>query len=228
MQAAIRCRCLTVEINAVSPPLLTARPQGVVVRAGSGVSQLFTVVSGQPELDDLTLEDGNLTIGSGARLVFDQSVNGTFADTIGGAGSLQKEGAARLFLTGTNTYTGRTFLDAGSLEGDTLSIPGNVEDDALLVFNQRMEEEVWIRPELRARWLHEFGDRERKLEARIGGVPGATYTVRGTELPRDSGVFGTSWTVTAQGRLHFFAECDLAVNSDLLQHSAALGFRVVW
>jgi uncharacterized protein with beta-barrel porin domain len=47
-----------------------------------------------------------------------------------------------------------------------------------------------IRPELRGRWLHEFGDRERKLEARIGGVPGASYDVQGTELPRDTGTVG--------------------------------------
>jgi subtilase-type serine protease len=86
----------------------------------------------------------------------------------------------------------------------------------------------WLRPELRGRWLHEFGDRERKLEARIGGVPGASYSVRGAELPRDTGSVGLGWTVSTQGRLHVFAEYDLALNPDLLQHSAAIGFRVVW
>jgi len=92
----------------------------------------------------------------------------------------------------------------------------------------QLDREVWVRPELRVRWLHEFGDRERKLDARIGGLPGATYTVRGAELPRDSGAVGIGWTVVSGGRLHFFAEYDLIVNPDLLQHSAALGFKVVW
>jgi outer membrane autotransporter protein len=85
-----------------------------------------------------------------------------------------------------------------------------------------------IRPELRGGWLHEFGDRERKLEARIGGVPGVSYSVRGTELPRDSGTLGLGWIVSNRGRLHVFAEYDLGINSDLLQHSASIGFALLW
>jgi outer membrane autotransporter protein len=91
-----------------------------------------------------------------------------------------------------------------------------------------LDDGVWMRPELRAAWLHEFGDRERKLEARIGGVPGATMTVRGAELPRDAAELGLGWTVGATDRLRFFAGYDLAVNSDLLQHSVGLGIELLW
>jgi len=78
-----------------------------------------------------------------------------------------------------------------------------------------------MRPELRGRWLHEFGDRERKLEVRIG-VPGASYSVRGTELPRDSGAWVWPGPSPPRGRLDVFAEYDL------LEHSAAIGFRAIW
>jgi outer membrane autotransporter protein len=87
---------------------------------------------------------------------------------------------------------------------------------------------TWMRPEFRAAWLHEFGDRERKLEARIGGVPGATMTVRGAELPRDAAELGMRWTVGATDRLRFFTGYDVAVSPDLLQHSVGLGLEVLW
>jgi len=59
-------------------------------------------------------------------------------------------------------------------------------------------------------------------------VPGATYSVRGAEIGRDAGSFGVSWTVTRAGNLHVFAEYDVAVNAELLQHSGALGVRILW
>ena len=59
-------------------------------------------------------------------------------------------------------------------------------------------------------------------------MPGATYSVRGAELPRDTGTLGLGWVVSARGRLHVFAEYDLGINPDLLQHSAAIGVAVLW
>jgi len=92
----------------------------------------------------------------------------------------------------------------------------------------QLDDGVWLEPELRAAWTHEFGDRERKLEARIGGVPGATMTVHGAELPRDAAELGIGWTVGASDRLRFFAGYDVAVGSDLLQHSVGLGLELLW
>jgi outer membrane autotransporter protein/CSLREA domain-containing protein len=120
---------------------------------------------------------------------------------------------------------------AGSLD---LSADEETIDSAVSGLGARLharielDEAIWLRPELRARWLHEFGDVERKLDARIGGTPGAAFTVRGTELPRDAASVGLGWTVIVQERLLFFAGYDLAVNPDLLQHTAALGLEVVW
>jgi outer membrane autotransporter protein len=91
-----------------------------------------------------------------------------------------------------------------------------------------MDEELWFHPELRARWLHEFGDTERELDARIGGVPGVAYVVRGAEVPADTGVFGVSWTVVAMGRLHAFADYDVTLGSGLFQQGVALGLKLVW
>lgn len=92
----------------------------------------------------------------------------------------------------------------------------------------QIDEELWFHPELRASWLHEFGDQERELSVRIGGTPGAGYTVRGAEVPADAGVFGVSWTVVATQRLHAFASYDVTLGSELLQQGASVGLKLVW
>ncbi len=90
------------------------------------------------------------------------------------------------------------------------------------------DRELWFHPELQARWLHEFGDRDREISARIGGTPGAAYQVEGTQIPADSGVFGVGWTVVVAERTHLFVGYDVVVSSALLQHAVALGFKAVW
>jgi outer membrane autotransporter protein/CSLREA domain-containing protein len=128
----------TVEINGVASGLATTRVEGIVVRAGTGVGDLFAVVDGDAQLDDVTLENGDVAIGAGTSLAFDQTANATFAGVISGDGDLAKDGAARLVLTGLNGYTGDTIIEEGALQGDTRSINpnGDVEDDGLVVFDQ--------------------------------------------------------------------------------------------
>src|SRR5581483_1828435 len=60
----------------------------------------------------------------------------SFNGAISGSGSLTKEGAGTLTLTGTNNYAGATIINAGTLIADSSSLPGTVTDNAALVFNQ--------------------------------------------------------------------------------------------
>ena len=92
----------------------------------------------------------------------------------------------------------------------------------------RIDTALWLHPELRARWNHEFGDTDRQLSARIGGEPGAVFSVDGAEVPADSGVIGVSWTLVSAGRLHAFIDYDVTLASELLQHGVAVGAKVVW
>ncbi len=53
-----------------------------------------------------------------------------------GTGLLTKSGAGTLTLTGANTYTGGTTVSAGTLQGNTTSLQGNIANNAAVVFDQ--------------------------------------------------------------------------------------------
>ncbi|HEX8381367.1 MAG TPA: autotransporter domain-containing protein [Allosphingosinicella sp.] len=73
-------------------------------------------------------------------LIFNRSDPVAYGGVVSGSGSLRKAGAGTLTLTGANTYTGGTTIEAGTLQvgdgGTTGSITGNVVDNATLVFNR--------------------------------------------------------------------------------------------
>ncbi|ALM86037.1 autotransporter domain-containing protein [Bordetella sp. N] len=60
----------------------------------------------------------------------------TVSQVLDGAGGLYKTGAGTLQLTGANTYSGGTTVAQGTLRGDTLSLQGNIANNASLVFDQ--------------------------------------------------------------------------------------------
>lgn len=61
--------------------------------------------------------------------------NTTYAGNITGNGTFVKGGDGTTTLTGNNTYTGGTTVQDGTLRGDTVSLRGNIENNANLVFN---------------------------------------------------------------------------------------------
>ena len=56
---------------------------------------------------------GNIV--NNAAVVFDQAATGTYAGAMSGTGSLTKQNAGTLILTGTNSYAGATDINAGTL-----------------------------------------------------------------------------------------------------------------
>jgi len=95
----------------------------------------YTGVTGLISISDPTGGTA-LTVGSSDGSTF----NGVIQNAAGGAGSLSKIGAGTLTLTGANTYTGGTAIDAGTLQigtgGTTGSIVGNVANSGALVFDR--------------------------------------------------------------------------------------------
>lgn len=106
---------------------------------------------------------GNLALTGGGSVIFDNAANGTATISgnidLGGSstvfniadgtatidmlisgiisnGGLNKLGAGTQVLTGANNYAGGTTVSAGTLQGNTTSLQGNIVDNANLVFDQ--------------------------------------------------------------------------------------------
>jgi len=69
-------------------------------------------------------------------LTYSQNTSGSYAGNMSGTGALVVNMTGTLLLTGTNTYTGGTTVTAGTLEGDTTSIKGDIANETLVIFNQ--------------------------------------------------------------------------------------------
>ena len=100
-----------------------------------------------------TVSAGTLQLGAGGTtgsitgnvanngiLAFNRSDSVTFGGVISGTGSVQQNGTGTTVLTGDNTYTGGTIINAGTLQlgngGTAGSITGNVIDNGILAFNR--------------------------------------------------------------------------------------------
>ncbi|WP_162247419.1 autotransporter-associated beta strand repeat-containing protein [Rhodanobacter sp. Root627] len=125
---------------------------GAFAGAISGTGSLSKLGAGTLTLTGANSYSGGTTISAGtlqgdttglrgdiidnATLVFDQTTDGTFAGAVSGTGTLTKLGAGTLTLTGANSYSGGTTISAGTLQGDTRSLQGNITNNATLVLHQ--------------------------------------------------------------------------------------------
>ncbi len=72
-----------------------------------------SVIAGTLQSDTASLQ-GNIT--NNASVIFNQGSDGTYAGNMNGSGSLSKTGNGILTLTGSNSYTGNTLVNAGTLQ----------------------------------------------------------------------------------------------------------------
>ncbi|XRD76236.1 autotransporter-associated beta strand repeat-containing protein [Dyella marensis] len=113
---------------------LTKLGTGTVTLSGANSYSGGTTISAGALQGDTTSLQGNIT--DNASLIFNQGTDGSFAGIVSGSGSLTKLGAGTVTLSGANTYSGGTTISAGALQGDTISLQGNITDNASLIFNQ--------------------------------------------------------------------------------------------
>ena len=109
----------------------------------------------------------------------------------------------------------------------------DVSPDTLTSFSTRvgarlfgqidLDGEGLLTPELRAFWHHEFGDTDRRLDARLGGAP---LRVQGAELPRDAAILGVGWSGSVGDAVTLFFDYDALLGSDRVEHQGTLSVRV--
>jgi uncharacterized protein with beta-barrel porin domain len=94
----------------------------------------------------------------------------------------------------------------------------------------KIGEDFWMVPELHGRWLHEFLDTDRLIEARLSGgsASASAFQIQGAELPRDSGSVGFAWSVITDSAWAVIGSYDAILNEDLVQHIGSLTLNVEW
>ena len=152
------------------------------------------------------INEGSLQIGNGgttgsitgnvannAILAFNRSESFTLSGVISGTGNVQQNGTGTTVLVGSNTYTGGTIINAGTLQigngRTTGSITGNVTDNGILAFN-------------------------RTDSFTFDGVISGTGSVQQN---------GTGTTDQPPGQTHIRGGTTIAAGTILTQHASALG-----
>ena len=115
---------------------MTKQGTGTLILSGANQNTGTTTVAAGTLQGDTNSLKGNIT--NNANLVFDQATDGIYAGTLSGTGNITKDGTNKLTLTGINTNTGTTTIAAGTLQGDTNSLKGNITNNATLVFDQTL------------------------------------------------------------------------------------------
>jgi autotransporter-associated beta strand protein len=128
----------------------------VVTGSGSLIMEgtnALTITSDNTYTGGTIISSGLLQLGNGgttgsivgdvlnnAVLIFNRSNTLVVPGAISGLGSVQQNGGGTSILLGNNTYTGGTFINAGTLQlgngGTTGSIIGNVVNNGALIFNR--------------------------------------------------------------------------------------------
>jgi len=94
----------------------------------------------------------------------------------------------------------------------------------------KVDDGLWIVPELHGRWLHEFLDTDRIIEARLVSAPldASAFKIQGVELPRDSGSIGFAWSVITESAWSIIGSYDAILNEDLVQHVGSITLSFEW
>jgi autotransporter-associated beta strand protein len=113
---------------------LLKRGDGTLLLQGAQRYSGGTVVEAGTLQGDTESLQGSIV--NNASLVVEQDSNGTLAADVAGSGALTKRGTGTVRLAGNNTYTGGTFIEAGTLQGSASALRGPIQNDGTLVLDR--------------------------------------------------------------------------------------------
>jgi autotransporter-associated beta strand protein len=113
---------------------LTKFGPGTLILTGSNTYTGMTIVSEGVLQGNTRSLPTNIV--NGSTVIFDQPFDGVYGGKINYAGTVIKEGAGTLTLTGANSYTGRTVVNQGALRGNSISLQGNIINNSAVIFDQ--------------------------------------------------------------------------------------------
>ena len=111
---------------------------GKVILSGTNSYSGGTTISAGILQGNINSIQGNIL--DNGILTFNQTFDGTYLGNISGAGSLRKQGSGKVILSGKNSYSDGTTIYAGTLQGDTNSLQGNIQNNANIIFDQNFRD----------------------------------------------------------------------------------------
>ncbi|MFG1464497.1 autotransporter-associated beta strand repeat-containing protein, partial [Xanthobacter sp. DSM 24535] len=139
--------------GAITGGVVNQTGQGTLVVTGSNAHQGFANYGGTLQGDAATLGrairfDSDASNTNSRKVVFAQATDGTFTGNIGGTGTtpglgnVVKTGAGKLTLMGESNFKSQVAgaaefeVQAGTLQGNSKSLAGNIQNNAALIFDQ--------------------------------------------------------------------------------------------
>ncbi len=110
---------------------------GITTLTGLNTYSGGTTVSGGLLAGDTNGIQGDIL--NNSQVLFMQSFDGTYSGAMSGSGQLYKSNSGNVTLSGPNTYSGGTFVDAGTLTGTSTSLQGNIQNNATTAFDQNFD-----------------------------------------------------------------------------------------
>jgi fibronectin-binding autotransporter adhesin len=161
------------------------------------------------------------------------STEGGELSVLVGTGYDWKIGALQIGPTATFNYT-LTDLDGYTEDGSLapLDIAGGDSESIRSAFGLKASYDwrigsVIVRPEVRAAWQHEYGDRSHGIDASFANGAGGTFLVHGPEIGRDSLLLGAGFAVQCGERYSTYLYYDGELGRQRYDsHSVSAGLRV--
>jgi autotransporter-associated beta strand protein len=113
---------------------ISKQSDGTIAFNGANTYSGGTTIDGGAFQGNTAGIQGDIT--NNSSVVIDQTIAGTYAGDMSGTGDLTKLGAGTLVLSGFNSYSGGTLVSAGTLQGDTTSLQGDITNNSSIVFDQ--------------------------------------------------------------------------------------------
>ena len=108
---------------------------GTLILSGNNSNSGGIVVAGGTVEGTTNSLTGDIT--NEGTLRFNQGFDGSYSDVVSGNGSLEKSGDGIVTLSGTNTYTGGTTVNNGTLAGTTDSLQGAITNNGAVRFRPK-------------------------------------------------------------------------------------------
>jgi subtilase-type serine protease len=82
--------------------------------------------------------------------------------------------------------------------------------------------------QVRARWLHEFGDNQSQVDTAFASNPATVFTIHDAEIARDSAVLGVGVSAKITRQLRASADYDALLNTDETVQLVSAGLEYRW